>query len=267
MYKSFYINTPPGAQFIGPPAGQFHLGSSIIVASVGLLCKTFLKSCAHFHLLHPDNMHRLFHRPSHQPVITYSNHVSTLDDPTIWGAIPTTHLLQRQHMRFAMAAHDVCFNTSFRTWFFSQGQCLPVMRGGGVYQGSMNHAVQLLNEGRWVHIYPEGKVNHVSDEILHFKWGIGRLVMDSLNDTVSPWVVPIYHHGMHDVLPEHHSLPRLWKTVAIAYGQPMDFRELISAKKAEQASLDTIRAEITRQCYERLLQLQKETKHYLSLHS
>ena len=50
----------------------------------------------------------------------------------------------------------------------------------------------------WLHVFPEGKVNYEREPaVLPFRWGLGRLIMDSER---LPVVVPIYHIGIHILL-------------------------------------------------------------------
>ncbi|ORX67053.1 hypothetical protein DL89DRAFT_259590 [Linderina pennispora] len=74
--------------------------------------------------------------------------------------------------------------------FFAYGQTIPTIRGAGIHQLGMEIALQRLRENRWVHVFPEGKVNQ-DDSLLRLKWGVGRLIMES--DRV-PIVVPMFHH-------------------------------------------------------------------------
>jgi 1-acyl-sn-glycerol-3-phosphate acyltransferase len=64
----------------------------------------------------------------------------------------------------------------------------------------MDFAVDRLNEGHWLHLYPEGKVN-VNKENMRIKWGVGRLIAEC---KVPPIIVPIYHFGMDSLLPNRY---------------------------------------------------------------
>ena len=62
-------------------------------------------------------------------------------------------------IRWVLAAHDVCFTQASHSWLFSHGRCVPVIRGAGVYQKCMNFMLDRLNEGSWVHTFPEGNIS------------------------------------------------------------------------------------------------------------
>ncbi|XP_042508265.1 N-acylphosphatidylethanolamine synthase isoform X1 [Macadamia integrifolia] len=88
-------------------------------------------------------------RPSGVPLITVSNHMSTLDDPVMWGfkGFPTE---DAKLARWVLAAEDICFKNSIMTYFFRLGKCIPITRGAGIYQEHMNEALDRLSEGAWV---------------------------------------------------------------------------------------------------------------------
>ena len=35
-------------------------------------------------------------------------------------------------------------------------QAIPILRGDGVYQKAVDYCIALLNEGAWIHVFPEG---------------------------------------------------------------------------------------------------------------
>ncbi|KAJ7937363.1 hypothetical protein B0H13DRAFT_2226715 [Mycena leptocephala] len=120
---------------------------------------------------------------SPQPV---SNHISTLDDPLTWGVLPQ--------------------NSVFSA-FFRNGQVLETVRGIGIYQPSVDAAIDKLNNGSWVHFYSEGKVNQPNTYAQHhgvahlprFKWGVGRVLMEA---ATLPVIIPMWITGFDSLMPE-----------------------------------------------------------------
>ncbi|KAI8912681.1 endocardial fibroelastosis 2 [Gorgonomyces haynaldii] len=131
-----------------------------------------------------------------RPLITVSNHDATLDDPLLFGIL-STHHLEPERMRWSLGAKEICFTNPLFNWFFSAGQVLPTVRGSGIHQSAIDEAIGLLNKNKWIHIFSEAKVNNNPQELLPFRWGIARLVLESKEP---PIVVPFYHRGMEDIV-------------------------------------------------------------------
>lgn len=166
-----------------------------------------------------DNFLTLLSSPSERqgrPLITFSNHISTLDDPVMWSFQPMTQLWQKEKVRWTLGAHEILFRTPIDPkddndkgldnlfWrcassFFLSGKVLPVVRGHGLHQPGLALARQVLQRGEWLHIFVEGKVNPLSPAVLlPLRWGISHLILQYFHEFQRiPIVVPIILQG-HD---------------------------------------------------------------------
>ncbi|KAG0587953.1 hypothetical protein KC19_2G204100 [Ceratodon purpureus] len=164
-------------------------------------------------------------RPPGTPLVTVSNHVSTLDDPLMWG-IRGLPLADSKLCRWALAAEDICFTNAFFSYFFRLGKCIPVTRGAGIYQPHMAEALERLNDGDWLNTFPEGKISQEGGPLRRLKWGTGSLIARA---KVSPIVLPIGHSGFEKMIPEQWwrgkrpPIPLWNKKVDIFIGEPMQF--------------------------------------------
>lgn len=122
------------------------------------------------------------------------------------------------------------------------GKCIPVIRGGGVYQPAVDLCIEKLAAGEWLHIFPEGKVN-MTKEHLRFKWGVGRMIYEC---PVVPIIVPIWHEGMDEVLPNYPPyILKFGKKITINIGEPIDISELVNGLKADNTPEPIARKIIT----------------------
>ncbi|CAJ0757799.1 13883_t:CDS:2 [Entrophospora sp. SA101] len=160
-----------------------------------------------------------------RPILTVANHLSTVDDPLIWGSLPFKVFLNREKVRWTLGAQELCFITP----------------GAGIYQPAMDFALDRLNDGNWVHVFPEGKINQTLD-MLKFKWGIGRLEEIMPEERDRPWI------------------PILGKKMVIAYGNPIDFKDvLINFHEGKTEELST-RIKITDVIFDAMDDLQKKAE-------
>lgn len=121
----------------------------------------------------------------------------------------------------------------------------------------MDFCIERLALGEWVHVFPEGKVNMLKEE-MRLKWGVGRLILES---PVTPIVIPICHLGMDEVLPnEPPYVLKVGKRVTMHYGEPIDFSGLLDELRESKASEMEARKAITDRIQEELLRLKAATE-------
>uniref|UniRef100_V5ENF5 Tafazzin family protein n=2 Tax=Kalmanozyma brasiliensis (strain GHG001) TaxID=1365824 RepID=V5ENF5_KALBG len=182
------------------------------------------------HLHSPDRL------SSRTGLLTYANHISVLDEPTIWGALPASTFHNPSTVRWTLGASDIMFTNPLLSRFFRNGQCIETHRGGGIYQTAIDEAIAKLGGGNWVHLFPEGYVNvSTSTRLRRFKWGISRMILEAEK---LPTVVPIWITGFDRLMPEPRDkpkwLPRFGADVTITFGEPItqSLEPVVAAIKA-----------------------------------
>ncbi|XP_018309270.1 tafazzin homolog [Mycetomoellerius zeteki] len=240
------------------PSRLWNIASSITFAAVGIFSKIIIEwlnktTVYNKHII----VRALDLRPKNVPLITVSNHHSCFDDPGIWATLDPRHTFSRRKVRWSLAAHDICFTNVWHSYFFMLGKCIPIVRGDGVYQEAMDFCIERLALGEWVHVFPEGKVNMLKEE-MRLKWGVGRLILES---PITPIVIPICHLGMDEVLPnEPPYMLKVGKRVTMNYGEPIDFSGLLTELRESKASEMDARKAITDRIQQELSRLKAATE-------
>ncbi|KAI5418935.1 hypothetical protein KIW84_043237 [Lathyrus oleraceus] len=122
----------------------------LVIATIGSFAKTVASLINTTSVHNADTLLRLVRsRPQGIPLITVSNHMSTLDDPVMWG-FKGFPIFDTNIARWVLAAQDICFKNPLYSYVFRTGKCIPITRGGGIYQEHMNEALERLNSGEWV---------------------------------------------------------------------------------------------------------------------
>ncbi|KAF8738181.1 hypothetical protein AX14_011598 [Amanita brunnescens Koide BX004] len=252
--------------------------STATVATVGLLSKAFLKFGTAS--LTVNGLQTLLHalesqeRNNQRGIVTVSNHISTLDDPATWGVLPPRCYFNSRLTRWTLGASDIMFTNPLFSAFFRLGQTIETFRGKGIYQPAVDTAIDMVNQGYWIHLYSEGKVcqpnTYARDSdgnatLSRFKWGIGRIVMEA---NIPPIIIPMWLTGFEKVMPEgrpfpYKYMPRFGTHISITFGDPLDTSDIQEAlrmahkiksrpqaedpvlKSESETELDNVRSDIT----------------------
>uniref|UniRef100_A0A182JW52 Tafazzin n=1 Tax=Anopheles christyi TaxID=43041 RepID=A0A182JW52_9DIPT len=240
------------------PNRLWHIASTGVIGLVGFFSKIIIVWLNKARVHNIDVLENaLEHRPKGKSLLTVSNHHSCFDDPGIWGLLKLRNVCNKNVIRWSMAAHDICFTCKAHSLFFMYGKCIPVVRGGGVYQPAVDLCIEKLKLGDWVHVFPEGKVN-MTKEDLRFKWGVGRIIYETPDP---PIIIPIWHIGMDDVLPnEPPYYIRMGKKLTYNFGNPIDLSALMERLRSSPVSEEEARKQITDRIQEEMMLLKQQTE-------
>lgn len=234
-----------------PPLSTLHDRSHLIVRLVGwcsnLLLQRWCKSVRVEGLERLVNVIKDEKRITQKRgVLTYANHISVLDDPTLFGGLPSELFQQSKTTRWTMGASDIMFTNSFNAYIFRSGQVLPTDRGRGVFQPALDHSIEIMQNGGWVHIFPEGYVNMSRQaRVRRFKWGIGRMLLETglgISRKL-PVILPIWITGLDGMMPEPRGnpkwMPRPGADVTITFGYPVNESIDPIIERAKEFALST----------------------------
>ena len=113
------------------------------------------------------------------------------------------------HRRINCLATKDLYDTPFKRWFFNQLLCIEVDKEN-FSMDSFHEVITRLKDNKIVLIFPEGQVNHNTEDVLTFKSG-ATLMAHRANKPIVPVYFPEYDKKM--------------KRVAIV-GDPIDVRAM-----------------------------------------
>ncbi len=248
-----------------PLRGLDYYKTKIVTGTFGFVAKfimtlmnnTHVYDAHHFHTAHQQ-------REPGVGLVTVSNHVSAVDDPGILAAlIDYKQILKPEHARWTLCATDRCYKSPLTGPLLSYGKTIPVQRGEGIRQPFMDHAVQLLSAGEWLHLFPEGKRTRTGD-MLPLRPGVGRLIADA---QPTPVVVPIFHKGMEQIMGIGGYNPvKPGRHVSIRCGPPVQFDDLIrefrpDGQRQSEKVEDALHSAITARLQVALQDLERASHH------
>ena len=243
--------------------------ASMIVASFTGLCSyTFVKGFCKFDMYNYDKFENAFYGNKHRPLLTVGNHQSTVDDPVIISMIAPLRELSydTRRLRWGLCSEEICFKNEFLSSYFGAGKILPIKRNlkhlkkdsavikaafsddanrkrhEGITQSRFHAFTNKLRPGNWVHIFPEGRVCQKSLNVPnsnwsrpYLRWGVGKMIVQSVRKGHYPIVLPFYHDGLKEVLQCDENdnvisnVPKIGKRVIINFGDPVMYKDLIES--------------------------------------
>lgn len=167
-----------------------------------------------------------------------SNHRTMIDSYMVghlsnwpWG-----WLLPRK-LPYHPAAKENFFRNPTISWFSSRWRCIPVRRGVRDFE-ALAMMTKALPTGQML-IFPEGTRSR-DGKLLEGRPGTGKLIHDTRCK-----VVPVYHRGMHNLLPIGRSFPTFFNRIDVYVGKPIDMRDLLelpSSKETSRLVIDRVMA-------------------------
>lgn len=157
------------------------------------------------------------------PSMILPNHVSILDDFFLGPPILFPMSIFRYDlMPYHAPEEKNFFKGKFLSYMMRKLKCVPLTRGAGFKQPGMLRLIELIQDNNVLWMYPEGGRTR-SGDINSGKAGVGMILYRSRAQAI-----PIYHEGLHRVLPIGKSFPRLFRRVDVIIGEPVPLDDLFA---------------------------------------
>ncbi|RMF63464.1 MAG: 1-acyl-sn-glycerol-3-phosphate acyltransferase, partial [Calditrichaeota bacterium] len=156
------------------------------------------------------------------------------------------------------AAEENFYRNSFLSWFADNWKCIPVKRGRKDV-GAIFRMAEALRTSPMT-LFPEGTRSR-DGSIGRPRGGAGLLVLET-----KPAVIPVCIDGMQRLLPIGKIFPRIFKTIYVYYGKPLDLSEFYGKEKSKevaQAIMERVMENIRRMRSE--IEVMKNKKRAFSL--
>lgn len=147
--------------------------------------------------------------PKKGPVILVSNHCSNID--------PVLVVVSMRRTVYHLGKHTLFKSWPTRFFFGTLGGQIPVDRERGGNLAAVNAAVRVLETGRALGIYPEGR-RSPDGKLCRGRTGVARLALL----TGAP-VYPVAIEGTHRIWPKGKTFPRLFRRTRVIVGAPRQY--------------------------------------------
>ncbi len=158
-----------------------------------------------------------------------SNHRTMIDSYMV-GHLSSwpSGLLVPHKLPYHPAAMENFFCNRIIGWFSSRWRCIPVRRGVKDFD-ALRMMTETLPTGQML-IFPEGTRSR-DGKLRPGRPGTGKLIHDT-----GCKVVPVYHRGMHRLLPIGRSFPTFFNRVDVYVGEPLDLSDLHALPSSKETS-------------------------------
>jgi 1-acyl-sn-glycerol-3-phosphate acyltransferase len=173
--------------------------------------------------------------PTSGPVLLASNHISYLDPLTL------AYIADRQHRRVRFLAKVELFHKPVLGTLLRSAHQIPVQRGKENAAGALAAAVDAIERGECVVVFPEGTISE-DLEPMRGKSGTARLAQQA-----GMPIVPIGLWGTHRILTKGRKPHWRWGVAQTAViGEPVKIPEDEHVKAATDRVMDAISACVAR---------------------
>ena len=109
-------------------------GRSLVLGATALVAQVYLEVLNTTKIYNVSQLYKhLYLRDEKRGLLTLSNHISTVDDPSIFCAfLPLSFFLsehEHKRNRWTMCAKEFCFKSAALGTYFQNGKVLPIERG------------------------------------------------------------------------------------------------------------------------------------------